>query len=175
MPRRNSGTLRHLLMRRLSCLSIEPAAISRRCGRRWTCQTSQPRSNHQSPDQPLKISRNDRPRRTKDENRVVSSPPESCEALLQKIARISNQNTVTSNITTAIARKKKVRTIQASVAHSRKSHSRFIAANYNSSRRVREGPKSNRSAERELLSTERAKHMLPYAIRLCPTSSRLRP
>ena len=96
------------------------------------------RPNHRSPDQPLKASRIDRPRRTRDDNRVISSRPESCEGP-QKTALISNQSTVTSNITTAIARKTKVRTTQAIVAQSIRSHKRFIAQYYNSSRRVREG------------------------------------
>ena len=42
-------------------------------------------------------------------------------------------------ITTEIATNTKVKTIQASVAHNRKSHKRFIAQYYNSRRRFREG------------------------------------
>ena len=96
------------------------------------------RPNHWSLDQPLKASRIDRPRRTRDDNRVISSRPESCEGP-QKTALISSQSTVTSDITTAIATKTKVKTIQAIVAQRRTSHKKFIAEHYNSSRRVREG------------------------------------
>lgn len=167
-------------MRRLSCLSIEPAAISRRCGRCWTRQTSQTRPNHQSPDQPPKISRPATPRSTRSDSRVVSSPtPESCKLPPPKTARTSSQSADTTSITTAIARKAKVRTTQAIVAHNSRSHRRFIGEHYNSSRRFREGPKSNRSGERELFSAERTKHMLPdlnlrFRLALFPTTGAIK-
>ena len=82
--------------------------------------------NRQSPERPPKIARIVRPRNTRSDSRVVSSLSESCEVPLQKTDRTPNQSTDTTSITTAIARKTKVKITQASVAQSKKSHRRFM-------------------------------------------------
>ena len=86
-----------------------------------------PSTDRQSLDQPPKIARVVSPRSRRIDNWAVSSAtPESCELPPPKTARTSSQSTDTTSITTAIARKTKVRTTQAVVAKSSKSHKTFI-------------------------------------------------